>query len=176
MDGVLVKPEISHFTSEGVVFIDGTSLDPDVVLLGTGYQVLKPFLTQGGELKVNRSANDNSSVYESLVTNTRYIFPLYRHILSLNPRYPTNALAFIGLPSYIANCPSDYAQSLFTAHVISNPSLLPPRSVLLKELASYEENVRANGLDPYVNGHRMLNGTSSDYQDELVELLKQKVW
>ncbi|KAF8905493.1 hypothetical protein CPB84DRAFT_593986 [Gymnopilus junonius] len=174
VDGVPVKPEISHFTSEAVVFIDGTSLDPDVVLLGTGYQMLKPFLTEGGELKVDPSANDNSSIYESLVTNTRYIFPLYRHILSLNPRYPTNALAFIGLPSYIANCPSDYAQSLFTAHVISNPSLLPPRAVLLKELASYEENVRANGLDPYTNGHRMLNGTSSDYQDELVEFLKEK--
>ena len=137
--------------------------------------MLKPFLTDGGELTVNRSASDNSSVHSSLVTNTRYIFPLYRHILSLNPRYPTNALAFIGLPSYIANCPSDYAQGLFTAHVISNPSLLPPRAALLRELALYEEEVRANGLDPYVNGHRMLAGKSGDYQDDLIEFLKEKV-
>ncbi|KDR84895.1 hypothetical protein GALMADRAFT_51787 [Galerina marginata CBS 339.88] len=173
VDGVVTKPEISHFVPEGVVFVDGSIVDPDVVLLGTGYEMRKPFLSDSGELKVDSSARDNSSVQETLATNLRYLFPLYRHILSLSPRYPTNALAFIGLPSYIANCPSDIAQSVFVAHVISEPSILPSRAVLLGELASYEETVRAAGLDPYINGHRMLNGTSSDYQDELLDFLKQ---
>ncbi|KAF9568479.1 FAD/NAD(P)-binding domain-containing protein [Agrocybe pediades] len=172
--GVIVKPEISHFTEEGLIFVDGTKLDPDVVILGTGYEMLKPFLTEGGVLDVDLLARDNSTIYRGLVTNARYIFPLYRHILSLDPKYPTNALAFIGLPSAIANCPSDYAQSLFAAHAIVNPSILPQRHVLLQELALQEERVRAAGLHPYLNGHKMLNGTSSDYQDELIEFLKEK--
>ncbi|KAF8971415.1 hypothetical protein BDZ97DRAFT_1786402 [Flammula alnicola] len=159
--GVHVKPEISHFTRAGVVFIDGTVVDPDVVLLGTGYELRKP----PGQFSIN----------QELVTNLRYIFPLHRHILSLSPSYPTNALAFIGLPTAIANCPSDTAQSLFVAHVILNPSILPSRAALLRELAAYEENIRAEGFDPYINGHKMLDGTSSDYQDELVDFLKEKV-
>ena len=175
MEGVIVKPEMSHFTKDGVIFVDGTTLDPDVVILGTGYEMLKPFLTEGGELDVDVLAQDNSTIHDKLVSNTRYIFPLYKHILSLSPKYPTNALAFIGLPSAIANCPSDVAQSLFAAHAIINPSILPPRPVLLEELAVAEERVRAAGFHPYVIGHKMLNGTSSDYQDELIDFLKEKV-
>ena len=173
--GAIIKPEISHFTPEGVVFADGSVADPDVVLLGTGYLQKKSFLEDPGFLRVDPSASTNASVLDALVTNTRYIFPLYRHILSLDPRYPPTALAFIGLPTAIANCPSDIAQSLFAAHVIANPGILPPRAQLLHELAEYEDTVRARGLDPYINGHKMLNGKSSDYQDELVDFLLEKV-
>jgi hypothetical protein len=172
---VQVKPEIAEFTPNGVVFTDGTSVDPDVVLLGTGYQTLKPFLEAGGELRLDPSARDNSTVQKELVTNTRYIFPLHRHILSLSPRYPTNALAFIGLPIYIANCPSDVAQSLFATHAIFNPSIFPPREELLQELAAYDEHVRSQGIDPYFNGHRMLEGGGFNYQEGLVDFLKEKV-
>ncbi|KAH9487022.1 Flavin-containing monooxygenase FMO GS-OX3 [Psilocybe cubensis] len=170
LEGVIIKPEISHFTADEIVFVDGTTYSPDVVLLGTGYEQRKPFLTAGGELAVDPAARNNS---DKLVTNLKYIFPLYRHILSLSPSYPTNALAFIGLPTFIANCPSDIAQSLFAAHAIINPSILPSRQKLLKELEAYEAYVRANGRDPYINGHQMLTKIeSSDYQDELVEFLK----
>lgn len=173
--GAIIKPEISHFTAEGIVFVDGTIADPDVVLLGTGYLQKKPFLEDPGFLRVDPSARTNASVLDALVTNTKYIFPLHRHILSLDPRYPLNALAFIGLPTAIANCPSDIAQSLFAAHVIANVDILPPRAQLLQELAEYEDTVRAQGLDPYINGHKMLDGKSSDYQDELVDFLREQV-
>ncbi|KDR68385.1 hypothetical protein GALMADRAFT_104945 [Galerina marginata CBS 339.88] len=173
-DGVIVKPDISHFTEAGVVFVDGTILDPDVILLGTGYEMQKPLLSEGGELSFDPTAKDNSSVRGTLVTNGHYIFPLHRHIFSLSPRYPPNALAFIGLLSFIASCPSDIAQSLFAAHAILDPSILPPRHLLLEELASYEDKARRQGLDPYLKGPIMLNNTSNDYQDELVEYLKQK--
>lgn len=177
INGVELKPEISHFTENGVVFVDGTSIDPDVVLLGTGYELRKPFLERTGELHADPSAHDNSSISEGgLYTNLRYVFPLHRHILSLSASYPTNALAFIGLPTYIPNCPSDVAQSLFAAHAIVNPSIFPSRDELLQELAAYDEHLRSLGLDPYTNGHRMLLGTGpSDYQDELVDFLKEKV-
>lgn len=177
IDGVIIKPEITHFTEDGIVFLDGTSVDPDVVLLGTGYELRKPFLERGGELRADPSAHDNSSVADGgLFTNLDYIFPLHRHILSLNSAYPTNALAFIGLPSYIPNCPSDIAQSLFAAHAILNPAIIPSRPDLLRELAAYDERLRSLGLDPYTNGHRMLNGGGpSDYQDELVDFLQDTV-
>ncbi|KAG6828709.1 hypothetical protein H0H92_007017 [Tricholoma furcatifolium] len=168
--GAIPKPDISHFTANGVVFTDGSILDVDAVLLATGYEILKPFLENGGTLITDREARSSHS--GQLVTNTRYIFPLHQHIFSLTPSYPTNALAFIGLPSAIANCPSDIAQSLFVAQAILNSSLLPPRDELLKQLAAHEDNLRSAGYDPYSIGHKLPTNTSSDYQDELVDFLK----
>lgn len=112
---------------------------------------------------------------QPLATNSRYIFPLYKHILSLCTSYPPIALSFIGLPSGIANCPSDYAQSLFVTHAILNPAILPSRQDMLVELAAQEQKIRDNKLDPYEIGHKLLQGTSNDYQDDLVDFLKEKV-
>lgn len=41
---LIAKPDIDHFTADGVVFTDGTSEDLDVVLLCTGYEYRLPFL------------------------------------------------------------------------------------------------------------------------------------
>ncbi|TFK30352.1 FAD/NAD(P)-binding domain-containing protein [Coprinopsis marcescibilis] len=176
-DDVVTKPDISHFTPNSVVFADGTEVgDVDSVLVATGYEQRKPFLESGGALTVDPSAHSNSSSTGrggTLVTNLRYIFPLHQHIFSLSPEYPVNALAFIGLPTRIANCPSDFAQGLFVAHAIANGSILPGREELLGELALREEKVRKYGYDPYTVGHEMVNGTSSDYQDELVDFLQK---
>ncbi|KAF9015074.1 hypothetical protein BDQ17DRAFT_1385878 [Cyathus striatus] len=172
VDEVKQLPQIAYFTSGGVVFDDGTRLDPDVVVLATGYQMRKPFLEEGHAITADPLKKNRTN--DELVTNLRYIFPLYRHILSLCPSYPPNALAFIGLPSAIANCPSDLAQSLFTVHAIIQPEILPSRPQLLQELEKQEAIVRQRGFDPYVRGHELLNGTSSDYQDDLIEFLKAK--
>ncbi|KAF7985262.1 hypothetical protein HWV62_6391 [Athelia sp. TMB] len=176
--GAIAKPEISHFTHSEVVFVDGTVLaDVDTVLLGTGYELRMPFLERGHALQVDRSAHSNTTYTQGLVTNTRYLFPVHRHIFSLCPNHPVDALAFIGLPLYVSNCPSDIAQSLYAAHVIANPGILPSRKALLKELALEEERLRSLGLDPYHIGHRILprdNGTQWDYQDKLVADLKQQ--
>lgn len=180
-DNVVIKPGISHFTKDGVHFVDGSELaDVNSVLLATGYQQRKPFLESGGALLYDPSAHSNSSSSSrggKLVTNSYYIFPLHQHIFSLSPEYPVNALAFVGLPTRIANCPSDFAQGLFVAQIIDKPWILPPREELLEELAQREDNTRRTGLDPYVIGHAMLpdRASSSDYQDELVDFLKQKV-
>ncbi|RDB28563.1 Senecionine N-oxygenase [Hypsizygus marmoreus] len=173
-EGVYLKADISHFTSNAVVFKDGTSSVVDVVLLGTGYEMRKPFLDKGGVLVTDRSAHSNESYPGKLVTNTQYIFPLHQHILSLSSSYPLNALAFIGLPSFIANCPSDIAQSLYVTHAILNEHLLPSRSDLLRDLAEHEQRLRRDGYDPYSIGHRLPPGTSSDYQDNLVSYLKEQ--
>jgi len=174
--GAHPKPDISYFTSEGVVFRDGTTLDIDAVLLATGYEVRKPFLDNGNVLFTDRRAHSNESYSELLVTNTNYIFPLHRHIFSLSPSYPVNALAFIGLPrGAIGSCSAPIAQSLFAAHAILNSTLLPPRDRLLKELAEREDSLRKAGYDPYTMGHKLSIDLARDYQNELVAFLKETV-
>jgi hypothetical protein len=110
------------------------------------------------------------------MTNTRYIFPLYEDIFSLSPQLPPTALAFVGLPILIANCPSDVAQSLLLAHAIADPSTLPSRSEMLSSLLKREESRRFKGMDPYYVGHKMVGGDTEaqDYQDRLVEYLKER--
>ncbi|KIJ65097.1 hypothetical protein HYDPIDRAFT_89268 [Hydnomerulius pinastri MD-312] len=170
---VEIKPEISHFTSDGVVFTDGsTALDVDYVILGTGYELRVPFLERGGEVLVTPKSSE--PVDYALTTNLRYLFPLHQHIFSLSNSYPTNALAFIGLPILVANCPSDAAQSIYAAHIIANGSLLDSREELLQELEASEDNLRSRGYDPYYIGHRMVDGSTFDYQDGLIDYLKAR--
>lgn len=175
IDQVEFKPEISHFTENGIIFQDGTTCNVDAVLLATGYEMRKPFLDAGHALLTDPSVTSNSSSNRNLTTNLHYIFPLHQHIFSLSPAHPVNALAFIGLPTAIANCPSDLAQSIFATHIIRNRTILSSREELLDELAAYEHGIRQRGYDPYIIGHQLLNGTSSDYQDELIDFLKKQV-
>ncbi|KAI6024115.1 hypothetical protein BKA83DRAFT_4125480 [Pisolithus microcarpus] len=170
---VEMKPEISHFTSDDVVFTDGsTAQDVNTILLGTGYDLRVPFLEESGEVIVNPGSNETGR--HRLTTNLRYLFPLHRHIFSLSASYPTNALAFIGLQIMVYNCPSDTAQSIYTASIIANGSLLAPRTELLRELADDEEDLRRRGYDPYYIGHRMVDNSAFDYQDDLIETLRSK--
>jgi hypothetical protein len=55
-DGVHLKPEILHFTIEAVVFRDGTTSMIDAVLLGTDYEIRKPFLDEGEVLLTDPTA------------------------------------------------------------------------------------------------------------------------
>ncbi|KAI8971157.1 FAD/NAD-P-binding domain-containing protein [Trametes punicea] len=175
---VIPKPRIAYFTNTSVIFEDGTALDDvDSLILGTGYEFRVPFLSppHSSVLAVDPHPPYNSTTASTLVTNLRYIFPLHRHIFSLAPRLPPTALAFIGLPVLVANCPSDIAQSLLVAHAIANASVLPSRTSMLAELAAREAELRHEGFDPYDVGHRLVSPseTDHDYQDALVEYLKR---
>ncbi|KAF8585697.1 FAD/NAD(P)-binding domain-containing protein [Ramaria rubella] len=173
----ILKPRISHFTHDSVVFIDNTTAsDVDSLILATGYELRIPFLEAGGVLLTNRTArrNNSSDDYAGLTTNLRYLFPLYESIFSLSSKLPSTALSFIGLPILIANCPSDRAQSLVVAHAIANNSLLASRQDLLAQLTRYETDLESRGFDPYYVGHRQVGeNTSEDYQDRIVQFLKE---
>ncbi|KIJ65095.1 hypothetical protein HYDPIDRAFT_27819 [Hydnomerulius pinastri MD-312] len=172
-DVVEVKPEISYFTPDGVVFSDGSIVnDVQSVILGTGYELRFPFLQEGGVVDVRPGANKLEG--DILTTNLRYLFPLHQHIFSLSPSYPTNALAFIGLPELVQNCPSDTAQSIFAAHVIADQSLLAPRDELLQQLKESERSRQSQGDDPYSVGHTMLGNSNFEYQDSLINYLKER--
>jgi hypothetical protein len=174
---VIRKPVISHFTQDSIVFVDKTEIDVDIVILATGYQTRKPFLDAGHVLVTDPTANDNTKT-QALVSNTHYIFPLYRQIFSLSPMYPTTALAFVGLQDgiYVPSCASDIAQSIFITYMIRDPSLQPSRQQMLSELELQEQDLKRRGVDPYVTGHWMFSEKEcSDYQDDLLEYLKAKV-
>ncbi|GJJ08110.1 hypothetical protein Clacol_002318 [Clathrus columnatus] len=182
---VEIRPDISHFTNNTVVFVDNSQVEVDFVLLATGYQLRKPFLEAGDVMTIHpkrrfhrsNKDDDNDDVVTSsqtLTTNFKYIFPLHKHILSLCNSYPPTALSFIGLLRGTPICPSDYAQSLFVTHVILHPDILPSRDEMLNELELQEQKIREQGLDPYKIGHQLFNETTNDYQDDLVDFLRDK--
>lgn len=181
----ILKPGISHFTSESIVFTDGTYVsDVDAVILGTGYELRVPFLSSGDALIVSPGANSSSSsaglgAPTQLTTNLNYIYPLHEHIFSLASSHPPTALSFIGLPALVANCPSDYAQALLVACALADASLLPSHAAMLRSLEEREAHYRERGFDPYTVGHRLVDvdGTGNAsyvYQEGLVDYLKQR--
>jgi len=83
----------------------------------------------------------------------------------------------MGLPLSISSAPSDIAQSLFVAHTIASPNLLPSRKQLLAELETSEDDLRRGGYDPDVLGHELVDLTEEGqsriaYQDEIVDFLQ----
>ncbi|KIN95359.1 hypothetical protein M404DRAFT_165998, partial [Pisolithus tinctorius Marx 270] len=45
---------------------------------------------------------------------------------------------------------------------------------LLKQLADSEEDLRSRGYDPYYIGHRMVDNSTFDYQENLIDTLRSK--
>ncbi|KZT29650.1 FAD/NAD(P)-binding domain-containing protein [Neolentinus lepideus HHB14362 ss-1] len=170
IEGAEYKPRISHFTPSSIVFVDNTTVEtsgPTTILLGTGYDLLVPFLST---LSVAPNVNYSTT---SLSTNLHYIRPLWRHLLALDPSLPTNALAFVGLPVWIANAPSDYAQGLFIAHAIADETILPSRESLFLELEAEEKGLEVQGIDPFLNGHKFQGETkATDYQNAFISYLR----
>ncbi|EPQ52711.1 FAD/NAD P-binding domain-containing protein [Gloeophyllum trabeum ATCC 11539] len=166
----IYKPRISHLTNSAIVFTDNTTLStsgPTTILLATGYDLVVPFLSP----LATSPFVDYSTI--TLTTNRRYIRPLYRHVLALDPELPPNALAFIGLPMWVATAPSDYAQGLFVAHAIADSAMLSSRETMLLELENSERALEAQGIDPFFNGHRLQGRTRPvDYQEEFIAYLR----
>ncbi|KAI5120008.1 hypothetical protein M0805_008469 [Coniferiporia weirii] len=187
----VLKPGTERFTEEGIVFADGTRVeDVDAVVLGTGYEVRVPFLTDGSALDVAPYASggpgEDEDAPEQLTTNLQYIYPLHEHVFSLARGHPPTALTFVGLPVLVANCPSDIAQALLVAYALADEALLPSRAEMLAQLRRREAHFRERGVDPYKAGHRLIDvdadpdeggrrpDASHAYQDELVRFLKER--
>lgn len=204
----IYKPRTKGFTPSSVQFEDGTEAsDVEIVILATGYEYRFPFLDPSdpynrpaddvlthkrqGVVTTNASASRRSKGEERLTTNLKYVFPLDRHIVSLSPLHPLNALLFIGLTFNNAYAPSTIAQSLFAGHLISQPSRVYPtthvtghegwnetsaRELLLNNLTAFENRLASKGFDVYRLGHSMNLGwyTEAEYQDSLIAHLQSK--
>ena len=176
----------------------------EVVILATGYDYHFPFLdpldpyNQPSEglpingwrvvMTTDASAHSRSEGEQRLMTNLNYLFPVDRHIVSLSPLHPLNALFFIGLTFPAANALNDIAQSIFAGHLIAHPDRVYPtshitgkdwnetlaRELLLKNLTAFENGLADEGFDIYRLGHRMNLGshTDTEYQDSLIVYLR----
>jgi len=182
-------PEISHFDSTSIVFLDESKLDDiDAVILATGYELQIPYLTHGGALPITSVKNDGETPYQGRLTNNLvYIRPLFEHVLSLSSEYPLGVLYFLGLTDGTTTASCDTAQALFVANTISDPLLLrthngsvvsteEARKALLSALDRQEEALRHRGYNPYVLGHRFRGRplVDLDYQEGLITWLKER--
>jgi len=187
--GTIAKPQLLSMDSSAIRFVDGSSVtEVDTVLLGIGYDLKVPFLTEGGLLEIVPPAKAPKKEHEDhLSTNTRYIRPLHNHVLSLSSDYPLGALYFIGLPHLTFSAACYMSQSIFAAHTIANSTLLNTHNNTLLSphesrqeywtiLRNQEEDFRLRGLDPYYEGHRFSRNKheSQDYEDDIIDWLKER--
>ena len=204
--GAICKPRTKGFTSASVQFEDGTEIfDVDVVILATGYEYRFPFLdpsdpynpptTELSDHERHAVVTMNASAYsrlegeQRLTANLKYLFPIDRHMVSLSPLHPLNALFFIGLPAPTLYAPNGVAQSIFAGHLIARPDRVYPtshitghegwdetlaRELLLKNLTAFENQLANEGFDVYHLGHRMGIGgyKAHGYQDSLIAHLQ----
>ncbi len=118
---ITVKPSIGRFEGSTVHFTDGSSVEADVVVYGTGYKVTFPFLDD----TVIR-ADDNH-------------IDLYRRVVS--PDRP--GLYFIGLVQPLgAVMPLAEAQAHWVADLITGRVSLPSYAEMRRQIASYDAALR----------------------------------
>ena len=94
---ITVKKGIAKFTSTAVVFTDGTQVEPDLVVLATGYKQQASFVDPTVvDLRFNRSGNDTF---------------LYKAIFPCKPEYST--LGFVNFQQTITFFASDLQTRAF---------------------------------------------------------------
>lgn len=132
--------KINYVYEDGrVAFLDGSTIEPDIIFHCTGYKFHFPFLRTNGTLRVE---NDR-------------VGPLYKHIFppKIAPR-----LSFIGLPSRSVITRMLELQSKWVAQVLSGKVLLPSEEEMMADVEEHYRQMKENGilkhhthsLDPFV--------------------------
>ena len=172
-----INSRISHLNKDGIHFQDGSTLNPDKVsiLVGTGYDLLIPFLPM---LKVGKLDPDDA--HHELTTNKRYLRPLLHDTFAVQDGMPLDALAFSGLHSFLSNAQASYAQGLLIGHVLAKEGggeafFDEGRGEMYAGLEAKEKRLREAGADQFTNGHKYTApGTAEDFQDGLVDLVRAR--
>lgn len=110
-DHYVKKPDIKAFTTNGVVFKDGTVEEVDDVIFCTGYEYYHPFLDE-------RSG---------LTLSGKFVLPLHRNIINI--RHPS--MSFIGVVNKVITRVLD-AQAEYIASLIAGKFKLPSQEEMLK--------------------------------------------
>lgn len=118
---ITMKPNVERLDGDGVVFVDGTREEIDVVVYCTGYQVRFPFL--------------DASILDPQNNEVR----LFRNVV--HPDHPS--LFFVGLVQPLgAIMPLAEAQSEWIARLLLGEAKLPDRATLLREIERDREAIR----------------------------------
>lgn len=128
-DNVTQRPDVREIKSDGVVFVDGSYQDCDVIVYCTGYQYTFPFL----------------SVDCGIACDNNYVRPLHKHCLNIN----RPSMGFIGLANYI--CPNQILdlQVRFCLTFMMGIKELPTKDEMLhtREQEIEERKQQGTGLD-----------------------------
>ncbi|CAH1781362.1 unnamed protein product [Owenia fusiformis] len=119
---IQIRPDIDHFTVNGVKFVDGTEVEADVVFLATGYKFGFPFL-------------DDSvlDVHDNHVD-------LYKYAWAPDLEHPT--LAVIGcIQPWGAINPIAELQCRWAAAVFKGDIQLPPREEMCEDIKKKKEDM-----------------------------------
>ncbi|CAG4953557.1 unnamed protein product [Parnassius apollo] len=119
------KPDIEAFTSDGVVFQDGSFQDVDDVIFCTGYEYNHSFLDESTGLTVS----------------SKFVLPLYQHIVNI--RHPN--MAFLGVVKQVITRVMD-AQAQYAAALAGGIFELPPQETMLKTWLNHVRTLRAKHL------------------------------
>nr|XP_020025616.1 dimethylaniline monooxygenase [N-oxide-forming] 1 isoform X1 [Castor canadensis] len=119
---VLIKPSIKEVKEKSVIFNNTPKEEPiDIIVFATGYTIAFPFLDES-VLKVE---DEQASLY-------KYIFP---------PHLQKPTLAVIGLVKPLGSMiPTGETQARWVVQVLKGVSMLPPPSVMIKDVNEKKEN------------------------------------
>lgn len=148
-DIVEEKPDISHLTSDSVVFVDGSVEKISMVVYATGYDFTYPFL----------STDCGVSVEE------KNIRPLFKHIININR--PT--MAFINIPFFALGNPMLDLQIRFVLKFWSSPQHFPTRDQMYEDLVNDEEARMAQN-EKKRNFHLLGLERHHKYYDQLAKI------
>ena len=112
-----VKGSIASYERDGVRLANGTYLDADIVICGTGFEPNFSFLPEKFAKAV-----ESDGVW------------LYRHIM--HPELPN--MAFIGWASTFSNSLTAHLGSVWFADVLKGRFLLPGREAMAREIAEMQ--------------------------------------
>ncbi len=115
-----IQSEIDYFTSDGIVLKNGSKINSDVVVFGTGFKQSLPFLS-ASQLELIRDSNGQ--------------FNLYRNII--NPRLP--ATGFVGFNSSLFSTLTSEVAANWLAEYVSGHINLPHESIIKKEFNLIEQ-------------------------------------
>lgn len=162
---VMVSPTAKNYTHHSarlvslaantLVLTDGSSIEtpPDALIIeATGYWRNHPFLPPSVLQRVEGAAFTCDST--TLESNDRYIRPLYKCLMPLDPKIPYGSMAFTCLFPIVWNFPSGYAQGIWFAHLLADldrnhgkSALLPDREASLKDIQALEKAQAEMGYD-----------------------------
>ncbi|KAF5305892.1 hypothetical protein FQR65_LT18648 [Abscondita terminalis] len=126
-DGITNKPTVTKFEKSGVIFVDGSNEDIDVVIYSTGYEYKFPFLAESCGI----TASDN------------WVRPLYKHVVNI--QHPT--MMFIGIPYLTAMFIISEFQVQFAMAILKKAFCLPSKQYMETELLNYVKHIEQKDGD-----------------------------
>ncbi|SDC40568.1 flavin-containing monooxygenase [Niabella drilacis] len=109
-----IHSEIECFTTDGIVLKNGARIQPDLVVMGTGYRQSLPFLNEK---------------YLQLISDERGQFRLHRNIV--NPRLP--GLGFVGFNSSLFSTLTSEIAANWLAEYVGGRIQLPSQGCIVEE-------------------------------------------